>query len=136
MYPEDSACVHCCLSPSIYCCLGCHGLPASCLNCCQETHLHHPFHQIEEWTGRYFAPSWLWKVGVSIDLGHKGLPCPSYQNNPGIQSNDFVHQETVEDFVDEEDDLENYDWVDPGKPKSTSIIGARLMVIVHMNGIH
>ena len=94
-------------------------------------HLHNPLHRIKQWTGKYFISSWLWKVGVCIELGHGGEPCPCYQ-----EGSVFPEQSVPGDTSDEEDDLEDPSGIDTGKPTSTQISGAKIMVIVHMNGIH
>ena len=123
-FPDDSSCIHC-VNQAIYRCSDCNGSPTSCLHCCLETHLRHPFHRIEQWTGKYFAPSWLWKVGLSIDLGHQGLPCPWYLHDAGQPSDNFIFGEGSETLLAAEDDSEEYNWVDPGKPSITNLPGKK-----------
>jgi hypothetical protein len=93
-------------------------------------HLHNPLHRIQQWTGTYFIPSWLWKVGVCIELGHGGQPCPSYQDGA------VFPEPFLGDMQDDEDDFGDPGGIDKGKPTSTDISGAKIMVIVHTNGIH
>jgi CxC2 like cysteine cluster associated with KDZ transposases len=93
-------------------------------------HLHHPLHKIHQWTGKYFIPSWLWKVGVCLDLGHGGQCCPCYREGA------VFPEEFWDDMPDEEDDSGDHGGIDKGKPTSTEISGAKVMVIVHTNGIH
>ena len=131
--PDDAACIYCRKKPSVYRCVDCNGRPTSCQECCLETHSRNPLHRVEEWTGHYFTPSWLWRIGLSINLGHRGLSCPWYHQNPDAET--ITIDKVDSDLIDEEDP-EDYDWVDPGKPKSTSIPGSRVMVIIHTNGIH
>lgn len=132
-YPDEAACNYCKINPSIYRCIDCNGRPTSCLDCCRHTHDRNPFHRIEEWTGQYFTPSWLWRVGLSIDLGHRGLSCPWYQQNLDTE---MVSIEALDSELMDEEDAEDYNWVDPGKPTSTNIVGSTIMIIVHTNGIH
>ncbi|KAF8261279.1 hypothetical protein EI94DRAFT_1607555 [Lactarius quietus] len=40
--------------------------------CCRSFHQRLPFHRVQKWTGKYFIPSWLWEVGISLCLGHSG----------------------------------------------------------------
>ncbi|KAK7041916.1 hypothetical protein VNI00_008897 [Paramarasmius palmivorus] len=58
-----------------YRCIDCFGAEIVCKTCCKRRHRRVPFHRIEEWNGRYFAPTSLRKVGVSIQLNHAGGTC-------------------------------------------------------------
>jgi hypothetical protein len=122
----------CHAQPSSYRCLDCHGMPITCMACCREMHMRNPLHRIEEWTGKYFIASWLWKVGICLDLGHYGRACPSYNDN-----SDFP-QEHLSSLPDDEEDLEDYEWVNQAKPTLShlNIPGSKVMVVVHTNGIH
>ncbi|KAN0135936.1 hypothetical protein V8E53_006388, partial [Lactarius tabidus] len=44
--------------------------------CCQNTHQCHPFHRVQKWTGKFFIPSWLQEIRISLCLGHSGGLCP------------------------------------------------------------
>ncbi|KDQ52387.1 hypothetical protein JAAARDRAFT_114172, partial [Jaapia argillacea MUCL 33604] len=57
-------------------CVSCLGWPVFCIACCKDVYMMNPFHQVEQWTGEFFTPPWLWQVGVSLHLGHRGDPCP------------------------------------------------------------
>lgn len=104
-------------------------MPPTCSNCCRKLHIRNPFHRIQQWTGKYFTPSWLWKVGLSVDLGHGGQPCPCY--NGGV-----FPEPVYDDMPDEEEEWEDHGGIDTGKPTTTGIPGAKLIVIVHTNGLH
>ena len=93
-------------------------------------HLHNPLHRIRQWTGKYFIPSWLWKVGLCINLGHGGDPCPCYREGDVFAESFSSH------IPDKEEEFEDHSGVDAGRPTSAGIPGARIMVIVHTNGIH
>ena len=93
-------------------------------------HLHNPLHRIRQWTGGYFIPSWLWKIEVCINLGHGGQTCPCYREGA------VFPEHVLGDMGDEEDDFEDHGGIDNGKPPLTEISGAKIMVIVHTNGIH
>lgn len=127
--PEDARCTVCDIKPAVYRCSDCHGRPTTCLECCRESHWRHPFHRIKEWTGKYFSSAWLWKVGLWLNLGHGGQPCPCYGDQQNFPPEFF-------NWPDDEDDIQDHNWVNHDKPKETSIPGARLMVIVHTNGVH
>ena len=105
-------------------------MPTTCFDCCRESHLRTPLHRIHQWTGKYFIPSWLWKVGLCIDLGHGGQPCPCYHEG-GV-----FPEPLSSEIPDEEDEPEDHGGIDNGKPTATNIAGAKLTVIVHTNGIH
>src|SRR6202158_2105730 len=62
-------------------CLDCFASTAYCAECCRTSHCRDPFHRIERWTGTFYEPSWLWKVGLVIQLGHEGDRCPNGSSN-------------------------------------------------------
>ncbi|KAF8258333.1 hypothetical protein EI94DRAFT_1622902, partial [Lactarius quietus] len=47
-----------------------------CKEFCRNSHQQLPFHRVQRWTGKYFIPSWLCEVRISLHLGHFGDPCP------------------------------------------------------------
>lgn len=47
-----------------------------CRSCMRHTHMEHPFHRIEHWTGTYFESADLWQVGVYIRLLHSDSSTP------------------------------------------------------------
>ena len=125
-----------------------------CLHCFRINHQLHPFHRVESWTGAYFAPSWLWKVGIVIYLGHDGKPCPGQQWDSAHQAeNEYPdplsdlpeHSQCRRDVEDIEDDFESlleddpdglYNEAEIPDPPVTYINGRRVLTYVHSNGIH
>ncbi|KAF8264123.1 hypothetical protein EI94DRAFT_1594427, partial [Lactarius quietus] len=57
-------------------CTNCFPALVICKECCQSSHQWLPFHRVQKWTGKYFIPSWLWEVRISLHLGHSGGLCP------------------------------------------------------------
>ncbi|TFK59125.1 hypothetical protein BDN72DRAFT_739955, partial [Pluteus cervinus] len=62
-------------------CLSCIGQPQYCTSCMRDTHQRLPFHQVEIWTSPdisngFYTTASLADVGVKINLGHDGSPCP------------------------------------------------------------
>src|SRR5271168_634786 len=75
--PDSALCITCNTSAPAYRCLDCNGGPLYCTECCRSQHYLHPLHRVDHWTGTVFEPSWLWKVGICLDLGHGGAQCPT-----------------------------------------------------------
>ena len=125
-----------------------------CLHCFRINHQLHPFHRVESWTGAYFAPSWLWKVGIVIYLGHNGKPCPGEQLDSAHQSENECpnplsdlpdHSKVAGDGEDIDHDFESlledetdglYNEAEIPDPPATYINGRRVLTYVHSNGIH
>lgn len=68
------------------------------------------------WNGSFFVDAWLRQVGVSITLGHGGLPCPVVQKllsqNPDYHGGDEFHVEdfpVLEEAEDSEWEYEDYE---------------------------
>ncbi|KAF8257004.1 hypothetical protein EI94DRAFT_1635239 [Lactarius quietus] len=57
-------------------CTDCFPALVLCKDCCRSSHQWLPFHRVQKWTGKYFIPSWLWEVGISLRLGHSEGLCP------------------------------------------------------------
>ncbi|KAH6867327.1 hypothetical protein BKA70DRAFT_1071514, partial [Coprinopsis sp. MPI-PUGE-AT-0042] len=57
-------------------CLDCFSCPILCVTCMRSRHSSLPFHRVEIWRDTHFEPSWLWKTGLVVHLGHRGQPCP------------------------------------------------------------
>ena len=113
---------------------------------------------MESWTGAYFTPSWLWKVGTVIHLSHNGKPCPGQawdssdhtENNldefPDPFSDHHEHPESTpwdgEDMDGDfdtllEDDADGlYNEAELPDPPVTYLNGQRVLTYVHSNGIH
>ena len=62
-------------------CYDCFGDPVLCTPCIQQSHQLHPFHRISLWDGICFFPSSLSNAGVTLNLGHAGRLCPSYNTS-------------------------------------------------------
>jgi hypothetical protein len=76
----NDRCGRCSNRPGIWRCKECFQAQALCRCCLRETHMDHPFHRIERWTGTHFEPAYLWQVGVYIRLQHKdSSPCQYLQ---------------------------------------------------------
>ncbi|KAN0121377.1 hypothetical protein V8E52_003273 [Russula decolorans] len=58
-------------------CSDCFPALVLCKECCRKSHQLLPFHRVQKWTGKYFMPSWLREVGVCLQFGHSGDPCPN-----------------------------------------------------------
>lgn len=70
-----------CMSASFeWRCSDCFPALVLCKKCCKRSHQRLPFHRVQRWTGKYFMPSRLREVGVSLHLGHSGDSCPSSPN--------------------------------------------------------
>jgi hypothetical protein len=120
--PADSSCVICRQRDGIWKCLDCTGRPTQCRFCCVKTHTCLPFHRVEKWNGSFFKPTWLWKAGVVIRLGHSGLPCPMATNETELNSpHDLDHGSCAE-----ENDFTN----------GTDGRGNPLLTIVDKSGVH
>jgi hypothetical protein len=76
--PDSLTCHSCGDVLGYWRCRDCFFNPLLCNNCCRDNHASHPFHRIDHWTGSYYEPAWLFQVGVVLNLGHGGRPCPSY----------------------------------------------------------
>ena len=109
-------------------------MPLFCVECCRSQHHRHPFHRVDHWTGDFFEPSWLWKVGISLDLGHGGLSCPGYEGHYFGPRHE--HPDALGDVDDDKEDPESFGWANPGKPSSAEAGGHKVIVVVHTNGIH
>jgi hypothetical protein len=98
--PIGRRCETCQREDPIWKCLHCLGRPVECVDCCRKSHERHPFHRVERWTGKYYTPAWLNQVGIVINLGHGGSPCPTTTSNIG---------EPIHMNVDNPDDWEESD---------------------------
>jgi hypothetical protein len=126
-------CTICNQSQPVYRCQDCIGCPVFCLDCCRNEHFRHPFHRIDHWTGHFFEPSWLWKVGIYLNLGHGGIPCPCNERFVNSDADGIPGDESGED----EDSAEGFDgWANHGRPSSAAVDGYRIIIVVHINGIH
>ena len=58
-------------------CLDCFLALVLCKECCRKSHRWLPFHRVQKWSENHFMPSWLQEVGVCLQFGHSGDPCPN-----------------------------------------------------------
>lgn len=56
-------------------CLSCQTHGTWCGPCAVKSHIHHPFHRIQEWTGQFYRNIALHDLGYTLALGHNGEPC-------------------------------------------------------------
>ncbi|EIW83832.1 hypothetical protein CONPUDRAFT_49507 [Coniophora puteana RWD-64-598 SS2] len=70
-------CRWCRSKESTWRCDDCSGFPEGCEECFSEAHKFQPFHNVRSWTGTYYEPSFLFRAGLFIHLGHGGSPCPA-----------------------------------------------------------
>jgi hypothetical protein len=96
-YPGDRVCQKGCGREGNWRCLDCFGKPLFCTECCRSEHSRHPFHRVEVWCGRYFAPSSLSAVGVVLHLAHGGLPCPNAQDDGWEDDPDDPGEDGIDD---------------------------------------
>ena len=109
-------------------CLDCFAGPAYCTECCRTSHCRDPFHRIERWTGTFYEPSWLWKVGLVIRLGHQGDRCPDAANHSDAELE--TDEEGWFDLQDTPSTSAN------PKPPDRVHNGGRVMTVVHTSGVH
>jgi hypothetical protein len=75
--PPTTTCQSCKSAPFEWKCSDCFPALVLCKECCRKSHQRLPFHRVQKWAGKYFMPSWLWEVGVCLQFGHSGDPCPN-----------------------------------------------------------
>ncbi|KAH6901080.1 hypothetical protein BKA70DRAFT_1375132 [Coprinopsis sp. MPI-PUGE-AT-0042] len=130
--PSNAKCSRCALeSPhALWRCKECVGCPLLCKSCCATDHIPLPLHRVEVWNKHHFSPSWLWKVGACVNLCATKTcqPLPS-----AISPSD--------DLPPEEEDHSsqwhtNDDFTFGADPKVRSIQGRKVLIVVHLNGVH
>jgi hypothetical protein len=75
--PATTTCQSCQSAPFEWRCSDCFPALVLCKECCRKSHQRLPFHRVQKWALNYFKPSWLREVGVHLQLGHSGDPCPN-----------------------------------------------------------
>lgn len=132
--------------PAIWRCKGCFGKPVFCTGCCKSSHKAHPFHRVEKWNGKFFEDAWLWQVGVVINLGHNGEPCPA----PRDPKRDRPTPKKQDDQPENGNENDNEEWIDepidqgipgtekclPPKVGSVDKEGNKTILIVDKSGVH
>ncbi|KAH9031510.1 hypothetical protein EDB85DRAFT_1865757, partial [Lactarius pseudohatsudake] len=123
-----TTCQSCKSAPFEWRCSDCFPALVLCKVCCQKSHRQLPFHRVQKWTGKYFMPSWLREVGVSLHLGHSGDLCP-------IESMDCNEEECQDGSYDQDDTA-----ADPGfgnsKAGRRDKEGNPIMTVVDRSGVH
>ncbi|KAH9020129.1 hypothetical protein EDB85DRAFT_1872687, partial [Lactarius pseudohatsudake] len=123
-----TTCQSCKSAPFEWRCSDCFPALVLCKACCRKSHRQLPFHRVQKWTGKYFMPSWLREVGVSLHLGHSGDLCP-------IESMDCNEEECQDGSYDQDDTA-----ADPGfgnsKAGRCDKEGNPIMTVVDRSGVH
>ncbi|KAH6897562.1 hypothetical protein BKA70DRAFT_1231504 [Coprinopsis sp. MPI-PUGE-AT-0042] len=65
---------------------------------CLSRHSSLPFHRVEIWRDTHFEPSWLWKTGLVVHLGHHGQPCPTSEPLDGSDPDHPFHDNDPGEF--------------------------------------
>ncbi|TFK81364.1 hypothetical protein K466DRAFT_438418, partial [Polyporus arcularius HHB13444] len=58
-------------------CRECTQLAPVCEDCMVSSHRNQPFHWVDKWNGSYFERKGLADLGLVMNLGHDGEPCPN-----------------------------------------------------------
>jgi len=75
--PAMTTCQSCKSAPFEWRCSDCFPALVLCKECCRKSHQLLPFHRVQKWVRKHFMPSWLREVGVCLQFGHSGDPCPN-----------------------------------------------------------
>ncbi|TEB21141.1 hypothetical protein FA13DRAFT_1757635 [Coprinellus micaceus] len=116
------ACHNCQDLPVTYRCLACTSKKYLCWTCCGRLHEHHPMHRVERWTGTHWEPTWLWRLGVSVQLGHCGRRCPRAPT---------CHHLPAPPLLPALNDT-SYG----ASPEGRRLNRSPVLVVVHTNGVH
>ncbi|KAF8335185.1 hypothetical protein F5887DRAFT_892104 [Amanita rubescens] len=75
---DNTTCFVCKEAAGIFKCRDCcGGGRLRCRSCIVRMHQDVPLHRIEKWTGDFFDKDSLRNIGLHVQLGHGGNPCPS-----------------------------------------------------------
>ncbi|KAG2090914.1 uncharacterized protein F5147DRAFT_748193 [Suillus discolor] len=69
-YIHDTICRNCYSGTPHFHCKDCFGTELYCHTCVVTMHAKTPVHRVQEWTGLYFVPVSLKKLGLCVQLGH------------------------------------------------------------------
>ena len=83
----------CCQADGNIRCLSCQTCHTWCGPCAVKSHIDHPFHRIQQWTGQFYCNITLHDLGYILNLGHNGESCPN--NVTEIQGDWFCERFTV-----------------------------------------
>ncbi|KAH6893986.1 hypothetical protein BKA70DRAFT_1320196 [Coprinopsis sp. MPI-PUGE-AT-0042] len=53
-----------------------------CKDCMVSNHHNLPLHRVEAWNGDFFHKAYLYDLGLTVQLGHDGGPCPDSVKGP------------------------------------------------------
>jgi len=125
------------------------------MQCFRDMHQQLPLHRVEHWSGTHFEPAWLCQVGVTIQLGHHGHPCPTrsmglgtnHKEDDGITASGSSTDNPLDDpEVDDSEDEDEWDsdgedeyFADPqvrGPSALPDLQGLDVMTVVDISGIH
>ncbi|KAG6810078.1 hypothetical protein H0H92_013396 [Tricholoma furcatifolium] len=76
-HPRVGGLCRCKKPAAVYRCLQCSRPPPLCQECIVSDHTYHPYHVIQEWTGKFFKQTSLMDLGLIVQLGHDGEKCPN-----------------------------------------------------------
>ncbi len=129
-WPECSRCQG---QRPLWRCMDCLGRPAFCKDCCRDSHWATPFHRVEQWKEGSFAASWLTDVGVWINVGHNGQPCPTYTRGKKRQAD---LEESLGDGPAPPETEKEWEWEWGSERKWKDQDGNTMMTIVDTTGLH
>ncbi|KAH6888206.1 hypothetical protein BKA70DRAFT_1443191 [Coprinopsis sp. MPI-PUGE-AT-0042] len=133
----DMHCEQCSSQDSLWRCLDCFSCPTLCVTCIRSGHRSLPFHRVEIWQHTHFEPSWLWKTGLVVHLGHRGEPCPTPTS---LDTSDAEHPFCAVDPAEFEwevaEDHFTTDFSHGARPPSRSMNGGKVLIVLHTNGVH
>ncbi|KAH6867625.1 hypothetical protein BKA70DRAFT_1380018 [Coprinopsis sp. MPI-PUGE-AT-0042] len=133
---EDTICSNCFSGDekSFWKCKDCVRSKPLCSACCFQKHQDNPFHRVEACEGSFYKPSWLWKLGIFINLcpHNQGcVPCASQNSSP------LKNKPAPSPTKPESDHWTNNDDLTYGaKPKGRYVDDRKVLIVVHTNGIH
>jgi CxC2 like cysteine cluster associated with KDZ transposases len=124
----DIACAECGKEQDIWRCMDCFGMPMLCRQCLRRQHSRLPYHRVEVWSDTHFAASWLWKAGLTVNLGHAGLPCPSVVS--------AADDETAKNLWEDGEDDFTAAFSHNARPPTHTIGSSKVVTVLHTNGVH
>ncbi|KAL0945536.1 hypothetical protein HGRIS_001015 [Hohenbuehelia grisea] len=102
-------------------CLTCFMAAPQCGGCLVAAHRNTPLHRVERWTGLYYEKTTLKALGLRIQLGHYGSPCPEPLAGPPnfvVFDVDMAHPVAI-DYCDCDSHPQNF------TPKRVQLLRAR-----------
>ncbi|KAH6869445.1 hypothetical protein BKA70DRAFT_1379648 [Coprinopsis sp. MPI-PUGE-AT-0042] len=108
-------------------CKDCFDRSLHCRNCFADAHQSNPFHRAEVWNKHHFSPSWMWKTGIYVNLCCT-RSCISQVQLSTTEGDSEGPKASVWD--------DNNDFTHGASPKSRYLDGRKILVVVHLNGVH